>query len=83
MPASPALIWSLNGPRRHLTKGQRAILAAMRYFNLKKTIEEVAQDTHLAIGNAGRAVTILRWAPDLAEPWELVDSTTRRDGTRR
>jgi ParB/RepB/Spo0J family partition protein len=57
---------TVNLARRHLSKGQRAMLAAQAADVTGQTQREVAAAQKLSTGRVGQAATVLDHAPDLA-----------------
>jgi ParB-like chromosome segregation protein Spo0J len=60
---------SVNIARRHLTKGQQAMVIAKagHLFKLNSNQSELARQTQVPQGRFSQAQTILRYAPDLAD----------------
>ncbi|WP_435059126.1 ParB N-terminal domain-containing protein [Streptomyces sp. bgisy060] len=70
-----AYVLSANSRRRHLTKGQLAMIAATACSvsehpacsETEQTARSVSEQTGLSIGRVGQARTVLRHAPDLVD----------------
>jgi len=65
-----AVIISLNVQRRHVSQGQRAVIVAKYRASLQETPRPLAQDAErhgLSTTRLSNAVTVLKYAPDLAE----------------
>ncbi len=70
-----AYVLSVNSRRRHLTKGQLAMIAASACSvsehpgrsETEQTTRSVSEQTGLSIGRIGQARTVLRHAPDLVD----------------
>ncbi|MFD4316427.1 ParB/RepB/Spo0J family partition protein [Streptomyces sp. NPDC058548] len=70
-----AYVLSVNSRRRHLTKGQLAMIAASACSvsehagrsETEQTARSVSEQTGLSIGRIGQARTVLRHAPDLVD----------------
>lgn len=61
-----AYILSANEHRRHMTKGQRAMVAAKILFLKNKKQEDIATETGAARPSIAKAVVVLEYARDLA-----------------
>jgi hypothetical protein len=58
---------SVNIARRHLTKGQQAMVAAKARLVSKQDIRSVAKQSGLNAGRVGQAATVVEHAPDLVD----------------
>jgi hypothetical protein len=70
-----AFIWSANGKRRHMTKGQMAMIAASNLWSDTDQRDDIETDIATAARQAGvsttrfkEAGTVVRHAPHLVEP---------------
>jgi ParB-like chromosome segregation protein Spo0J len=68
---------TVNIARRHLTKGQRAMIAARACIETIQTVRGVAAVADVSSARVGHARTVLRYAPDLAD--SVVAGTTPLD----
>ena len=57
-----------NIARRHLSKGQRAMVAAQahRIKNIRRSLSDIADEVGVAKASIGHANTVLDWVPGLA-----------------
>jgi hypothetical protein len=60
-------ILSANINRRHMTKGQRAMVVAKICFETKQSVRDGAKQSGLTAGRLGYAMAVINHAPDLAE----------------
>lgn len=60
-------VFAVNISRRHLSKGQRAVLTARWCLVSKQTQRSAAEQAGLTAGRVGQAATVLEHAPDLAD----------------
>jgi ParB/RepB/Spo0J family partition protein len=61
-----AYIVSANINRRHMTKGQRAMVVARICFETKQSIRDGAKQSGISAGRLGYAMAVINHAPDLA-----------------
>jgi ParB-like nuclease family protein len=64
---SLAYIMSANVHRRHMTKGQRVMIVAKICSETKQTLRQISEQNKVALAAIGRARTVLRHTPDLAD----------------
>ena len=58
---------TVNVARRHLTKGQRAMIAAQSQLFLRNNQTELSRAADVNQGKISQASTVIKYAPDLAE----------------
>ena len=68
--AITSFIWDANGDRRNLSKGQRAMLAALR----PGTARSLSEQTSVALGYIAKAATVIQWCDT-----EVVDAVVAGD----
>jgi ParB-like chromosome segregation protein Spo0J len=62
-----AFALSVNIDRRHLSKGQRAMIAAKACLETKQTVRDLAARTGMNVGRIGQASTVIQHAPEMVD----------------
>lgn len=58
---------SVNIDRRHLSKGQRAMIAASACLETRQTVRDLAAQTGMTVSRIGHASVVIKHAPELVE----------------